>query len=80
MNSFTHFGREKKRVQKKIDFAPELLYKLGASGKTQKALAKELGCSPQLISREINKSVTNTNAYNGGKEENGKQQHDAGEI
>lgn len=54
--------------RQKVDFTLELLEQLGASGKSQAALAKEMKISQQLISKHINKNLINLQAYTRGKQ------------
>lgn len=63
-------GQKAYTPERKVEFTVELLEQLGASGKTQAVLAKELKVSPQLISKPINKNDTNRRAYERGKLKN----------
>lgn len=56
--------------RRRIEFTPELLFKLGASGKTILENARGLKVSRQLLSEHINKNLTNSEAYRKGKAEN----------
>jgi DNA-binding XRE family transcriptional regulator len=56
--------------KRRIEFTVELLEHLGASGKSQRALAKELGVSQQWLSKQINLNWTNYKAYERGKLKN----------
>lgn len=55
--------------KRKVEFTVELLEELGRSGKTLTELAKELKVSQQLISKHINKNLTNRRAYDKGKQQ-----------